>query len=71
MKSIKSALVILSAVLLGAVLGIFLSRPPQVKAALSGLRVQKVTEGYNTVQGSQVLGFSCTQENCYIATTAQ
>ena len=71
MDSIKSAATVLAAVLIGALLGAFLARPPQVKAALSGVRVQRVTEGYNTVQGSQVLGFACGQEGCYVATTAQ
>lgn len=71
MKSFKTLGMILSAFIIGATLGAYLSHPPQVKAALSGIRLQKVRDGYNTVLGSQVLGFACTQEDCYIATTAQ
>lgn len=74
MKSIKSAVTILTAVLVGAVLGAFLSRPPHVKAMGNALYVhlQKVHEGDNmkgAFYGSTFLGFACTQQDCYVATT--
>lgn len=67
MKSMKYVLTIVVSMLFGAILGAYLSHPPQVKAAV-GVRVQKVTDGYNMVIGQQVLGFACTQQDCYIAT---
>jgi hypothetical protein len=67
MNSIKSVLTTVTAVFVGVALGVFLSRPPSVKA-LSGIRLQKVSEGYNTVIGSDYIGFACTQTDCYIAT---
>ena len=66
MNSIKSALVTLAAVLIGITLGASLFRPPSVKA-MTGIRVQKVNEGYNAVIGSEYLGFACTQTDCYVA----
>lgn len=69
MKTIKSAGTVVVVFILGIALGIYLSQPPHVKAALNGVRIQKVTEGYNTVMGSQILGFSCTQADCFIATS--
>jgi hypothetical protein len=69
MKALRSGLVIFSAVLVGFVLGAYLYRPSPVHAQNigGGIRMQKVTEGYNIVIGSQVMAFSCTQENCFIA----
>jgi hypothetical protein len=76
MKSVKSAVTLIAAVLGGMVLGMFLSRPPSVKAVSTPyiINVQKVQEG-DTVKsmtaGSRFLGFACTQQDCYIATTGE
>jgi len=48
-------------------LGALLYRPLPVKAA-SGIGVQALKEGYNGIQGEEIVGFSCTQNACYIAT---
>jgi hypothetical protein len=66
MKSAKSALPILLAMLFGAALGAFLTRPPKVHA-VGGIHVQKVTGEFTMAVGSEYLGFACTQEDCYIA----
>jgi hypothetical protein len=55
------------AVLAAFVLGALLYRPLSVKAA-SGIGVQALKEGYNGIQGEEIVGFSCTQNACYIAT---
>jgi hypothetical protein len=56
------------AVLAGFVLGAIFYRPQPVRA-MSGINVKAVKEGYNGyVLGSQVVGFACTQDTCYIAT---
>jgi hypothetical protein len=70
--STKFVLLILAAFVLGAAMGTFLSRPPQVKAASSMVNLQKVEEGNNPktlLSGSRYLGFACTQTDCYLATT--
>lgn len=74
MNSIKTALTVLAAILVGVALGASLSRPPQVKAIGSALyiNVQKVQEGNNVkspLTGSTYIGFSCTQTDCYVAST--
>lgn len=48
--------------------GEYLSRPPVVKA-MPMVRLTKVQEGLNTVIGDNVVGFSCNQQDCYIAST--
>ena len=56
------------AVLAGFVLGATFYRPQTVKAT-NGINVKSVKEGYNGyILGSQVVGFACTQDTCYIAT---
>jgi hypothetical protein len=72
MKSLKSSLIILTAVLLGMALGAFLSRPPRVQASAHNFYVQKVEEGRNTnrsLWSTGYIGFACTQTDCYIAST--
>jgi hypothetical protein len=59
------------AVLLGFVLGAFLSRPKAARAA-GNVYVKQVPVGvYNPIQGSNVVGFSCTgsggSAECFIA----
>jgi hypothetical protein len=70
MKSIKSAAIVIAAIVFGYTLGTYFSHPPQVQAGSLFIHVQKVQEG-NTVSyapsGSQFLGFACTQQDCYIA----
>lgn len=74
MKSVPSAAAIFLALAIGAALGAFLSRPPKVHAIGSQyfISVQKVHEGNNAkspLTGSQLIGFACTQEDCYVAST--
>ena len=66
MKSFKFVITIVAAVLFGVALGAFLTRPPQVKAAAT-VYLDKVTKGPNVVVGSVIVGFGCTQEDCYVA----
>lgn len=74
MKSVKSVATIFVSILIGAALGAYLSRPPKVQAIGSPFQInlQKVEEGNNNKtinSGSKFLGFACTQEDCYIATS--
>lgn len=73
MNSIKSIATLASAVLLGVLVGVAISRPPTVKAKVWSpyIHLQKLKEGMNvrsSPNDETVLGFSCTQEECYIAT---
>jgi hypothetical protein len=59
------------AILLGLALGVALSRPTPAKAA-GNVYVKQVPVGvYNPIQGSSVVGFSCTgsggNAECFIA----
>jgi hypothetical protein len=71
MKTFKSAVSVLTAFLLGALLGALLSHPARVKAAGNhSFYVQKVQEGRNTNQSiwsTGYIGFACTQTDCYVA----
>ena len=65
---------IVIALFVGIALGIFLARPPKVKAMGSPyyVYVQRVQEGNNiksALGGSRIIGFSCTAQDCFIATT--
>jgi hypothetical protein len=76
MKSVKSVLTTLTAVLLGGVAGAFLARPPKAHAIGSTyfINVQKVKEGSNAksaLTGSHIIGFACTEQDCYVATTEE
>ncbi len=56
------------AVLAGFILAAAFYRPQSVKA-VDGINVREVKTGYNGyLQGSQVVGFACTHDTCYIAT---
>jgi hypothetical protein len=66
MTSLKSATTFLLTLLFGIALGAFFSHTQKVHAS-SGIRVQKVIEGYNMVVGTDYLGFACTQQDCYVA----
>jgi len=54
------------AVLLGVLLGATIYHPKPVKAA--GVRMEKVTNGFNALIGSQVVGFACTHDDCFALT---
>jgi len=59
---------VLSAVLLGFVLGILLGHPRPAKAALSNITLIEIRKGYNpTVQVGEIIGFACTADACYLA----
>lgn len=66
MKSIQRWLVIVFAMCAGIGIGAFLMRPPQVRA-VGTVYVDKVTAGNNAILGDQIVGFGCTQTDCYIA----
>jgi hypothetical protein len=56
------------AVLAGFVLGATFYHPQTVRAT-GGINIKSVKEGYNGyILGSQVVGFACTQDTCYVAT---
>ena len=59
MKFLKTFL----AVLLGFMLAVAIYHPKSVNAA--GVRMEKVGEGFNNLIGSEVLGFSCTHDECF------
>jgi hypothetical protein len=61
MSQLRTCLAVLAAFVLGAQL----YRP--LKAA-GGIHVQALKEGYNGIQGDEIVGFSCTQNACDIAT---
>jgi uncharacterized membrane protein len=63
MTQLRTCVAVLAAFILGALL----YRPLPMKAA-GGINVQALKEGYNSFQGEQIVGFSCTQNACYIAT---
>jgi hypothetical protein len=52
------------AVLLGFIIGAAIYHPKPVKAA--GVRMEKVTDGFNNVIGSDVVGFACTHDECFV-----
>jgi hypothetical protein len=66
----KSALLLMAAVLIGFVLGAF-SHLSLVKAAsnTAPVNIQKVSDDVSngSIRGSEFLGFACTQDDCYIA----
>jgi len=72
MKSIRFIGSVVLAFFLGSALGIYLSQPPRVRAQGSiYVHVQKVREGLNPQamgSGREIVGFACTQQDCYIAT---
>jgi len=53
-----------SAMLLGSVLGAAIYHPKPAMAA--GVRMQKVTEGFNNAIGSELVGFACTHDECFL-----
>jgi hypothetical protein len=53
--------------LAGIACGAYLHHPPIVHAQNAGVRIQKVNVGFNMVIGSEVIGFACQTEDCYIA----
>lgn len=56
------------AVFAGFLLGATFYHPQTVKA-VDGVNIKEVKAGYNGyLQGSQVVGFACTHDTCYIAT---
>lgn len=56
------------AILAGFVLGAMFYHPQTMKA-VDGVTVKEVKPGYNGyLQGSQVVGFACSHDTCYIAT---
>lgn len=65
MKILRVCLVFVVGVLLGA-FGMSLYRPRTVRAG--SVRLEKVTQGFNVTIGSQVSGFACTSEDCYVLT---
>jgi len=71
---LKSAIAVALVFILGILSGTYLSRPPKVHAIGSRyyINVQKLEEGQNvksSLAGSRYLGFSCTQTDCYVAST--
>ena len=74
MERMNAILKFAIALLLGIIIGAYFGNPRAVKAIGSSyfISVQKVHEGNNAksaISGSQVIGFACTQEDCYVATT--
>jgi len=74
MERAKVVLAYAGAVLLGIIIGAYFVHPPIVRAIGSQyfINVQKVREGNNSkspLSGSQIIGFSCTSQDCYVATT--
>jgi hypothetical protein len=68
MSAFRYGVAIFAAVSLGFLFGAYVYHPSVIHAqSASGIRIEKVTEGYNAVIGSQVVAFSCTQEDCFIA----
>jgi hypothetical protein len=67
--SIKSLVMVCAALVVGFASGVYLSRPPKVKAAIGYIYLQKVHEGNNMTpaMSGEPIGFSCTQQDCYIA----
>jgi hypothetical protein len=65
MRILQICLIFLAGMTLGAI-GMMMYRPRPVRAG--GMRVEKVSPGFNITIGSDIKGFACTSEDCYVLT---